>query len=73
MLYEVITLGDGEQVVLRQPLLSLVEPGYGSFDGILTSARIGPALTGMGLLDALSDGEILAFADPADRDRNNFV
>jgi len=63
-----LTLGDGEQVVLRQPLLSLVEPGYGSFDGILTSARIGPALTGMGLLDALSDGEILAFADPADRD-----
>lgn len=68
-----VRLEGGEQVELRQPRIALVEPGYGSFDsgsfeGVMTSARIGPALVGMGLLDAVSDGEILAFADPQDRD-----
>ncbi len=63
-----VELSDGARVVLRQPQLRLVEPGYGPFDAILTSPRIGPAIVGMGLLEAVAEREILAWADAGDRD-----
>jgi CxxC motif-containing protein (DUF1111 family) len=63
-----VTLDDGTQVILRQPEIRLVEPGYGPFDAMLTSPRIGPAITGMGLLEAVSEKDILAWADADDRD-----
>ncbi|BAP55463.1 hypothetical protein THII_1166 [Thioploca ingrica] len=74
-----VLLGDGTTVILRQPHLTLKSPGYGPFDGILISPRIGPALTGMGLLEAVPETEILAWADPDDTNgdgisgRPNFV
>jgi Di-haem oxidoreductase, putative peroxidase len=61
-----VRLGDGTVVTLRQPHLTLKEPGYGPFDNLLTSPRIGPSLTGLGLLEAVPEVEILAWADPWD-------
>ncbi len=61
-------LDDGLQVWLRRPELHLSEAGYGEFGQILTSPRIGPTIIGMGLLDVVSEEELLAWADPEDRD-----
>ncbi len=65
---EAVALADGSEVSLRHPELTLLEPGYGPFDGLLTSPRIGPALVGLGLLEALPEAELLLWADPLDRD-----
>lgn len=61
-----ITLSDGEIVSLRKPMIKLVEPGYGEFGDILTSARIGPALVGMGLIEAIDEQAIIEWHDPDD-------
>ncbi|MEJ2426824.1 MAG: di-heme oxidoredictase family protein [Candidatus Thiodiazotropha sp.] len=61
-------MADGMQVSLRRPELHLTEEGYGEFGPLLTSPRIGPAITGMGLLEAVSEEELLSWADPDDRD-----
>lgn len=65
-----VLLHDGTNVTLRKPTLDLQNPAYGTFDGVLTSARIGPALVGMGLLEAIPEKEIRAWADPDDRNRD---
>lgn len=57
-----VTLADGEQVSLRQPQLSFTELAYGPLENVLTSARIAPAAFGLGLLDDISDAEILRLA-----------
>ncbi|MGQ2965601.1 di-heme oxidoreductase family protein [Methylophilus sp.] len=54
-----VTLGDGETVQLRQPALSFSELAYGPLDHVMTSARIAPAVFGLGLLDNIADAEIL--------------
>ncbi|MGP1716687.1 MAG: di-heme oxidoreductase family protein [Methylophilus sp.] len=54
-----ITLADGETVPLRQPRLSFSELAYGPLTNVLTSARIAPAVFGLGLLDNIPDAEIL--------------
>lgn len=66
--YFSITLTGGEVVTLRQPTISLTNPGYGDFGDILTSARIGPALIGMGLIDLIDDQQIIDWQDPDDTD-----
>lgn len=63
-----VTLDDGTQVILRQPEIRLAEPAYGPFNAMLTSPRIGPAITGLGLLEAVSEKDIFARADADDRD-----
>lgn len=50
---------DGEEVMLRQPELSFSELAYGPLEKVLTSARIAPAVFGLGLLDNIPDQEIL--------------
>lgn len=52
---EAFQFPDGEQVALRRPEIKLQDMAYGSAEGILTSARVGPAVFGLGLLDAVSD------------------
>lgn len=54
-----VTLGDGETVQLRQPALRFSELAYGPPGNVLTSARIAPAVFGLGLLDNIADAEIL--------------
>lgn len=52
---EVFQFPEGEQVSLRHPEIKLQDMAYGSAERILTSARVGPAVFGLGLLDAVSD------------------
>jgi CxxC motif-containing protein (DUF1111 family) len=58
-----VTLADGETVLLREPALRIAQLGYGALDeGMRFSARVAPAVVGMGLLDSVSDDTILALA-----------
>ncbi|HEX5658525.1 MAG TPA: di-heme oxidoredictase family protein, partial [Polyangiales bacterium] len=62
---------DGEVYSLREPLLKFAALGYGPLaDGLQTSARVAPALIGLGLLEAVPDAALLALADPQDRNRD---
>ncbi|MGE0154896.1 MAG: di-heme oxidoredictase family protein [Reyranellaceae bacterium] len=61
--------GDGETYSLRRPVLSFVDLAYGPLGrDVLVSARVAPAMIGMGLLEAIPDETLLALADPDDRD-----
>lgn len=60
---------DGEPWSLRVPTYTLDEPGYGPFrPDTLVSPRVAPHLVGLGLLEAVPEGVILALADPDDLD-----
>jgi CxxC motif-containing protein (DUF1111 family) len=64
-----VTLADGLAVRLRRPALSVDALAYGPLDPhAIVSARIAPPMTGLGLLEAIHPGDILAGADPDDRD-----
>nr|WP_295466006.1 di-heme oxidoredictase family protein [Mesorhizobium sp.] len=64
-----VALPDGETVTLRKPTLTIDEPGFGAFaPGLMMSGRIAPAMSGMGLLEAIHDADIMANADPDDKD-----
>jgi len=57
-----LTLPGGERVSLRQPRLRLAQLAYGPLGRVLTSARVGPSVFGLGLLAAVPEDEILAWA-----------
>ncbi|MBV7388276.1 hypothetical protein KRX11_06405 [Pasteurellaceae bacterium TAE3-ERU1] len=58
------TLADGTVVSLRRPIGELSELNYGPLDkATRISLRVAPVLTGLGLLEAVSDDTILALAD----------
>lgn len=60
---------DGSQVELRRPQLEIDTLGYGPLHPqTLLSARIAPAMIGLGLLEAIDEDDILALADPDDSD-----
>ncbi len=60
---------DGEPYTLRQPRLDIQDLAQGPFAaGTRMSARMPPALLGLGLLEAVPDVAILALADPGDAD-----
>lgn len=64
-----VTLSGGETVTLRAPTYEATELGYGPLapDAML-SPRVAPAMTGLGLLEAIPAEDILAHADPEDAD-----
>lgn len=63
------TYADGEPFSLRQPTLELVDLGFGPLAAdTLMSARVAPHMIGLGLLEAVPESTILAFADPDDDD-----
>lgn len=62
------TYGDGEAYSLRKPSLSFVNLAFGALDGALTSARVGPQVIGMGLLESVPATTLEALADPEDSD-----
>ena len=66
---EEITLSGGETASLRHPTYSIENKGYGALhpDAML-SPRVAPQMIGLGLLDAIPVGDILANADPDDAD-----
>jgi CxxC motif-containing protein (DUF1111 family) len=66
----VITYPDGEQVSLQKPFLYLNQLNYGNLHKkTLISARIAPALTGLGLIEKISNEQILSYEDI--NDKNN--
>jgi CxxC motif-containing protein (DUF1111 family) len=61
--------GDGTQVTLRAPHLTIVTPdGNALSPDILTSYREAPGIIGLGLLEAVDEGTLEALADPDDAD-----
>lgn len=62
---------DGETYSLRKPNIIFTELNYGELEtGIMTSARVGQQLYGMGLLEAISEADLLALSDENDQDRD---
>ncbi len=63
-----VTLADGGIVRLRKPRYRAAELNYGPMaPGAMLSPRVAPPMIGMGLLEAIPDADILARADPEDR------
>ena len=63
-----VELEGGETVVLHKPSLKLSNLQYGELaDETRLSLRLAPPLIGMGLLDAIDEKDILAYADPEDK------
>lgn len=54
-----VTFADGEKILLRRPKLSFRDLAYGPLDAVQTSARIAPAVFGLGWLENISEEDIL--------------
>lgn len=63
------TLADGTVVVLRKPTYTVTNLGYGPLANIQISPRVANQIIGLGLLEAIPEATILAFAD--ENDANN--
>lgn len=64
-----MTFADGHQVELRKPRLTFSNLGYGEMHpATLFSARVAPPVIGLGFLEAISEADVLAHADPDDAD-----
>ncbi|WP_146908924.1 di-heme oxidoredictase family protein [Arenimonas daejeonensis] len=60
---------DGDTYSLREPRLRLIDMAFGPIGWrAMTSARVAPAMPGMGLLETIPEADVLARADPDDRD-----
>ncbi|MBX2807283.1 MAG: c-type cytochrome, partial [Cellvibrionaceae bacterium] len=65
------TLAGGERVYLRKPLITVENLAYGDLhDKVQLSARIAPPMIGLGLLEAISEADILANVDESDKDND---
>ncbi|GAB5469294.1 MAG: di-heme oxidoredictase family protein [Rhodospirillales bacterium] len=66
---EPVALNGGETVLLRKPSYGIADLGFGPLDpAVLLSPRVAPQMIGLGLLEAIHPGDILAQADPDDAD-----
>jgi CxxC motif-containing protein (DUF1111 family) len=66
------TYPDGQGYKLRSPRAQITRPdGKPLASDILTSLRIPPPVFGLGLLEAVSEADILKLADPGDRNRDS--
>ncbi|MBA5775881.1 c-type cytochrome [Stappia sp. F7233] len=60
---------DGTTVSLRKPAYRMTDLAYGPMAAdVLTSPRVAPQMIGLGLIQAIHPGDILAQADPEDAD-----
>ncbi|CDX36776.1 conserved exported hypothetical protein [Mesorhizobium plurifarium] len=63
-----VTLGDGAVVSLRKPSYTIENLGHGPLDPRTTlSPRLTPPMIGLGLIEQIAPADILAHADPDDR------
>lgn len=61
--------GDGTPFTLLTPHYGFLDMAFGRLDDdVLMTVRLPPAVTGLGLLEAVPESAILALADPEDRD-----
>lgn len=66
---EPFTFPDGEAASLRRPSYSVTDLAYGPLDPATTlSPRVAQPMIGLGLIEAIHEADILANADPDDRD-----
>lgn len=66
-----VRLAGGEVVHLRKPSYGVANLAFGPMrPDTMMSPRVAPPMIGLGLLEAVSDEDILAQADPDDRDGN---
>ena len=64
-----VTMGDSEVIHLRTPTYQPMDLQYGPLAGqAVLSPRVAPPMIGLGLLEAVLAADILANADPQDRD-----
>ena len=64
-----VTLADGTVVRLRKPTYGIADLAYGPLHpDTMLSPRVASPMIGMGLLEAIAEADILANADPDDRD-----
>jgi CxxC motif-containing protein (DUF1111 family) len=64
-----VVLGGGETASLRRPAYRVDDLGYGPLaDDVMLSPRVAPPMIGVGLLEQIHPGDILAHADPDDAD-----
>lgn len=66
-----VVLADGTIVTLRKPVFSIVDPYAPLPLNVLTSARIGMPVFGLGLLEAIPEISILANADETDKNNDS--
>ncbi len=62
-----VSLKGGEVVSLRKPTYHIRNPHTPLPDDIMVSARVAPPVFGRGLLEAITEEDILALADPDDQ------
>ena len=66
-----VALNGGETAYLRKPSYSIDRLAYGPLDPkSMLSPRVANQMIGLGLLEAIHEGDILALADPDDADGN---
>lgn len=64
-----VTLGDDTVVSLRKPSYAVTDLAYGPLAaGVTLSPRVTPQMIGLGLVEQIHPADILAKADPDDRD-----
>ncbi|MGE0284348.1 MAG: di-heme oxidoredictase family protein [Rhizobiaceae bacterium] len=64
-----VALGDGAVVSLRKPTYTVSDLAYGPLDPLTTlSPRVTPQMIGLGLVEQIHPADLLARADPDDRD-----
>ncbi|MCX7620291.1 MAG: thiol oxidoreductase [Acidimicrobiales bacterium] len=62
-----VVLADGEQVVLQSPRYTVKGLAYGPLaEGTVVSVRVAPPVIGLGLLEAITEADLAARADPDD-------
>ena len=67
---QTLTTADGTRVHLRHPNYTLTETYQPLPENVEVSPRVAPAVFGLGLLEAIPENAILAYADEADIDGN---
>jgi CxxC motif-containing protein (DUF1111 family) len=66
-----VTLGDGTVVTLREPHYSVGNLAYGPMaKDVMLSPRVAPQMIGLGLVEAIPEADILANADPDDKNHD---
>ena len=57
---------DGETYELRKPIYTISDEQFGSLQNVLTSPRVGTQVIGLGLIDAISNQDLIVNADEND-------
>lgn len=61
---------DGEKYTLRKPIYKITKLNYGDEGELFISPRVSPQMSGMGLLEGISEIDIVSHSDPDDKDNN---